>query len=267
MTSGARARLRHDAERSSLRVTRQGRTLALTLIVNYFRKLQSGPNDVLFFYYTGHGAIFEGQGHVLTTSHGNLLRETLRKQMSADDPRLCVIVDRLLLEPGEAAGRKPPMAGAPAPQEQVSPIMRCLFLEHQGLVDVTSSSFGEPSWSGQGTGGLFTRALTDGARWRDLPQLDSDKDGFPHVDRAVRARPARDPGGVPRLQAVRSETGFTGHGPRACARACSASSIRCRKPSRWESRQEDWRQQEYLRPEYRDSISTGAASGTPRAPN
>ena len=39
--------------------------------------------------------------------------------------------------------------------------MRCLFFEHQGVVDITSSSFGEPSWSGQGTGGLFTRALTD----------------------------------------------------------------------------------------------------------
>ena len=82
------------------------------VIVNYFRRVRSGPNDVLLFYYTGHGAIFEGQGHVLTTSHGNLLRETLRKEMTARRPRLCVILTDCCSSLVKRR-KEPPMVGAP----------------------------------------------------------------------------------------------------------------------------------------------------------
>lgn len=146
------------------------------VIVNHFRDIRSGPNDVLLFYYTGHGATFEGQGHVLTTSHGNLLRDTLRAQMSAKRPRLCVILTDCCSSLVKRR-REPPAPGAPAPPDQVSRLFQCLFLDHQGIVDVTSSSFGEISWSGQGTGGLFTRALTS-AMGAEIAAVDSDKDGF-----------------------------------------------------------------------------------------
>jgi Caspase domain len=146
------------------------------VIVNYFRRVPSGPNDVLLFYYTGHGATFEGEGHTLTTSYGNLLRQTLVNQMRGRRPRLCVLLTDCcssLVKPRKIA----PAPGAGVPPEEVSPILRCLFLEHQGLVDITSSSFGEISWSGQGTGGLFTHALTL-ALGGEMESCDSNKDGF-----------------------------------------------------------------------------------------
>ena len=62
------------------------------VIVDYFRNVPAGPNDVLLFYYSGHGATFEGQGHVLTTSHGNLSRDTLRTALTERRPRLSVLL-------------------------------------------------------------------------------------------------------------------------------------------------------------------------------
>ncbi len=153
-----------------------GQDVRPDLIANFFRTVPSGPNDVLLFYYTGHGATIEGEGHALTTSHGNLLRQTLVNLMRARKPRLCVVLTDCcssLVRPRQQA----PAPGAGLPPEQVGAIMRCLFLEHQGLVDITSSSFGEISWSGHDTGGLFTQALTM-SLGGDIETCDSNKDGF-----------------------------------------------------------------------------------------
>ena len=147
-------------------------------ILSYFRSVPSGPNDVLLLYYSGHGATFEGRGHALTTSHGNLMRSTVRSAMEARRPRLTVVLTDCcasLIKPR----RMPPTPGAPAPAPpRLSPLMRCLFLRHQGTVDVTSSSFGETSWSNSDIGGFFTKALVGALGTGELAPLDSDKDGF-----------------------------------------------------------------------------------------
>jgi hypothetical protein len=152
------------------------REVSPEVILEYFRNVPSGPNDVLLFYYTGHGATFEGKGHTLTTSYGNLLRQTLVNLMHARQPRLCVVLTDCCASLVKAR-KEAPAPGAGLPPEQVSAIMRCLLLEHRGVVDVTSSSLGEISWSGQGTGGLFTQALTF-VLGGDIETCDSNKDGF-----------------------------------------------------------------------------------------
>jgi hypothetical protein len=147
-------------------------------ILNYYKNLPSGPNDALLFYYSGHGATIEGRGHVLTTSDGNLMRATLRAAMETRRARLCALLTdccSTLIKPR----RVPPAPGAPAPQPpRVSPLLRCLFLQHGGTVDVTSSSFGESSWSDFDRGGFFTAALSAALRTGELAPFDSDNDGF-----------------------------------------------------------------------------------------
>jgi len=146
-------------------------------IVDAIRAFPLGPNDTLLFYYSGHGATFEGRGHVLTTSQGNLLRSDLRAVVAQRRARLSVLLTDCCSSLVRARPQ-PPTAGAPAPRPQVSPMLRCLLLQHQGIVDVTSSSFGESSWSRQGTGGLFTGALTAALGSWDVDQFDTNKDGF-----------------------------------------------------------------------------------------
>jgi hypothetical protein len=147
-------------------------------ILTYYRTVRSSPNDVLLCYYSGHGATIEGRGHVLTTSYGNLLRRTLRAAMEARRPRLAVLLTdccSTLIKPR----RGPPAPGAPAPQPpRLSPLLRCLFLQHRGTVDVTSSSFAESSWSDSDRGGFFTSALCNVLGTGEVEPFDQDNDGF-----------------------------------------------------------------------------------------
>jgi hypothetical protein len=151
--------------------------LSPNAIVSAIRGLPIGPDDTLLVYYTGHGATVEGRGHVLTMAHGNLLRSDLRAIMAKKRARLSVLLTDCcssLVKPR----KEPPVMGAPAPVAKVSPMLRCLLLQHSGVVDLTSSSYGEASWSRPGTGGLFTAALTTAMGSGGIEEFDTDKDGF-----------------------------------------------------------------------------------------
>jgi hypothetical protein len=62
-------------------------------------------------------------------------------------------------------------------------MLRNLFLQHQGVVDITAASYypesqyGESAWINPG-GGLFTAAFSRTIRVGRMSQLDSDQDGF-----------------------------------------------------------------------------------------
>jgi hypothetical protein len=151
----------------------EGNDVRPEVIAGYFRTLRCGQDDVLLFYYSGHGAMVEGRGHMLTTSHGNLARSDLRAVMGAKQPRLSVLLTDCcssLFKPRKL----PPAPGAPAPRPEISPLLRCLLLEHRGVVDITSSSYGEASWGRPGFGGFFTNALGRAMGAWDIDPFDDD---------------------------------------------------------------------------------------------
>jgi hypothetical protein len=167
-------------------------------LINFFNALNDvRPTDVLIFYYAGHGATDPRIGHFFQTSGGDLPRSALRAAVLRQRPRLAVMLTDCC---SSAARFRPPQRapapGAPAPGAGpgVSKLMRCLFFEHRGLVDITGATYdhrtgkGEFGWYGP-QGGIFTIALTEALQFTPFEEIDASHDGFvtwTEFDRALR---------------------------------------------------------------------------------
>src|SRR5262249_8614452 len=64
------------------------------------------------------------------------------------------------------------------PATELAPVMRCLFFQHRGLVDITAAEKGTFAWFSSRTGGVFTQALCQRLLRKPLNALDTNKDGF-----------------------------------------------------------------------------------------
>jgi hypothetical protein len=167
-------------------------------LINYFNALNDvKPTDVLIFYYAGHGATDARIGHFFQTSGGDLPRSDLRAAIMQKRPRLAVMLTDCC---SSAARFRPPKtapapgAAAPGAPPGMSKLMRCLFFEHRGLVDITGATYdartakGEFGWYGP-QGGVFTAALTDALLFSSFEEIDTSHDGFvtwTEFDRALR---------------------------------------------------------------------------------
>ena len=113
-------------------------------ITQRLEQIQVGPNDTLFFYFSGHGG-HDDRGHYLTLAGGRLYRDQIRAIVQQKGARLSVILTDCCNQ--RAAGQE---FGAPAmdmePPASVTPLFRSLFFEPQGIVDINGSSPGEAAF-------------------------------------------------------------------------------------------------------------------------
>ncbi|MEI7894647.1 MAG: caspase family protein, partial [Myxococcales bacterium] len=115
------------------------------------KKLTPGKNDIVWVYYTGHGGMAEAE-HLLCTCGVMLQRAKVVELVAALPARLKVVLtDCCAVEIGRVEEGQVLAAGRP--QDQVAN-WRKLFLQHQGLLDATSSSYFQYSF-----GGVFTPTL------------------------------------------------------------------------------------------------------------
>lgn len=163
-----------------LRVTSfTGALVSPQQVFDYYRRVQVGPNDTLVFFYTGHGATDPNRGHALTTERGVIYRNDLRRAMQGRGARLNVLLSDCCSNVVDL----PPSitAGAPAPgalPDVVRPLLRQLFLEHRGTVDITAAEVGQSAWATNLLGGFFAHALTEHLFSFDVKGHDANKDGF-----------------------------------------------------------------------------------------
>jgi Caspase domain len=61
-------------------------------VLDFFRKLDVGPNDAVMFYFSGHGAYDKKKGHFMAFKRGFLFREALLTAMDKKKPRLRVVL-------------------------------------------------------------------------------------------------------------------------------------------------------------------------------
>lgn len=169
--------LRHHIPKSRMQITvLKGDRATPANIRAYYRSLKVTPQEGMFFFYGGHGAIDPKKGHYLALQFNKtpMLRDDLRFLMKSKKAGLTVIVTdccsnlvRLRAMPREVF---------PAPRDIMSPVFKHLFFLNRGLVDINATDKGDVSWGDTVTGGLFTFTLT-GALSTPLTRLDRNRDG------------------------------------------------------------------------------------------
>jgi hypothetical protein len=153
-----------------------GADLTPTAVLRYYEELPADPNATLFFYYSGHGAADRQKGHYMNLREGagkGLLRSQLLARMQEKRPRLIVLITDCCsvfqpIRPSRAADTLKPEWET----------MRCLLLQHHGVVNVNACDEGELAWTGE-EASLFTLPLAE-AFCKKVSELDRNRDGFAH---------------------------------------------------------------------------------------
>ncbi|MBK8699446.1 MAG: caspase family protein [Saprospiraceae bacterium] len=136
----------------------QGTKATMANIVNTMKALQSGTNDIVFYYFSGHGLMEKGKTYMLTADEKYLGREEIANIMSAKSARLKMLItdacsndiDGLSASRSISKGNQQIEAGA------FDEIYRDLFLGYQGMMHLSASTEGELAWSNDQFGGFFT---------------------------------------------------------------------------------------------------------------
>jgi hypothetical protein len=147
-------------------------------VLEHYRNLQTGPDDCLFFFYSGHGGWHPERGHLLSPGKPSrlLYRADLLAAMRGKNAGLVVCLTSCCSNFIESRDQAPPrLRGGRA--ESLAPVMQHLFFQHRGVVDITAAEPGTYGYNFGRLGSVFTRALLN-LLDKPLGDLDLDRDGF-----------------------------------------------------------------------------------------
>ena len=158
-------------------------------ILAAIRSIPSDSGDTILFFYSGHGAYDDRDGHYFSFSgpDGHLRRSRVLQAIRRKSPRLGILISDCCYSFLKA----PPMEMAPSVRRPAAttPLFTALLFESRGIVDITSSEKGQSSFVYQKPedGSLFTAAL-----WQFLDQNRSRSLSWQHVFEQVRNQAARE---------------------------------------------------------------------------
>lgn len=144
------------------------------------RALRPGPDDVVFFYFSGHGGMIsetDRRTFLLVSdpadprSFVKLLRDDIENDVTDHNSRLQIIIT-------DCCSNFPPHRGARkyatfAGVRTTNSMIKNLFGEHKGLLHVNGATEGQFAWGIPQTGGIFTDGLI--AALSDKADLNKDK--------------------------------------------------------------------------------------------
>lgn len=144
-------------------------------IFNWLKNVNPDPKDVVFVYFSGHGGADKTGSHArYITIQGNekLYRKEVAKVVEALNCRLKI----LITDACSAGPLRTEEIPIPSSDED---ILRNLFLQHEGFLNLTSTSVGHVAFGDKTTGSYFTASLMEGIIPGDLADVDrAPQDGF-----------------------------------------------------------------------------------------
>ncbi|NQT14535.1 MAG: caspase family protein [Planctomycetes bacterium] len=158
-------------------------------IVAAIRSIPSDSGDTILFFYSGHGAYDDRNGHYFSFSgpDGYLTRSRVLQAIQRKRPRLGILISDCCYSFLEA----PPLQMAPSIRRPAATtaLFRALLFESRGIVDITSSEKGQSSfvYEKPEDGSLFTAAL-----WQFLDKNQSRSLSWQQVFEQVRDKAARE---------------------------------------------------------------------------
>lgn len=148
-------------------------------IFDWLDKLKTSSNDVVLIYFSGHGFIDEEGSHFLWFDNGDYIsRDGIVNNLKSLKCRLKLFItdacSNLVVLP-------PPVTSTPRSlgESRDKQYYKNLFMDHEGLLDVTAASEGELAWGNSTLGGYFTISLFsafsgEGADFRSWEDVVSD---------------------------------------------------------------------------------------------
>lgn len=159
---------------TGLKITAQsisGHQLTRRNVTNALNQLSVEPNDVVIFYYSGHGGRMSSKKSKWPSLFidGSLLDfDWIISTIERKNPRFFIAITDSCNNILDYSSSRLPMIGKPKPESYQQ-----LFLKYRGSVIASSSSPGEYSWGTPRDGGLFTRTFLDSLN-RELMSSDPD---------------------------------------------------------------------------------------------
>ena len=133
-------------------------------ILKYYADLETDGDDIIFFYYSGHGTRDDDGEQYLATSGGRLKRSLLRGAINFQKKRMAIMVTdscASTLDDKNVKPLEPRDINALVDEEGANWLtVKQLFFSGSGLVDVNSSKPKQSSYTNSRVGGYFTSAFT-----------------------------------------------------------------------------------------------------------
>jgi hypothetical protein len=136
----------------------QGTKATMANIRSSMKNLQAGSDDIVLFYFSGHGGMKSGKTFLFTADEQELLRSEVEASFNAKPARLKMIITDACSNDvdGLAATRSLSQSGQKIDAGEFDAVYKELFLNYQGMMHISASSEGEYAWSNDNFGGFFT---------------------------------------------------------------------------------------------------------------
>lgn len=138
----------------------RGRNVTSKNVLSALKAMPTGPDDVVFVYFTGHGGMDKGESFLAMATGDALDRKKLLSALDAKPARLrMMIADACTNEVSEPVRTRSfkRTKGAKPDEGRFDEIYRHLLYGYQGNLYATASTEGEYAWSDDRTGGVFTK--------------------------------------------------------------------------------------------------------------